>query len=219
MAIDADMNAGLIDEHRSPPAAERRSRARRSSTAPWMRSQVQPRRLAATILLRDQYVRACNRRAAGTDLMTAVKTYTILTVGDGLVTMIPSLLVTVAVEWVLTRASRPASWTMNSGSALARRKTLWIACGVLAIMALVPGMPLAGVSPDGSRRGNDCATLARGRCARRCSGAASAARRAPLWRRPRATIWPVLLKVGGADAADWFPTDHRWSTRSRAARC
>ena len=41
----------------------------------------------------------------GTDLMTAVKTYTILTVGDGLVTMIPSLLVTIAGGMVLTRAS------------------------------------------------------------------------------------------------------------------
>jgi flagellar biosynthesis protein FlhA len=78
----------------------------------------------------------------GTDLMTAVKTYTILTVGDGLVTMIPSLLVTVAGGLVLTRASSAGQLDEElRGQLFARRNTLWIACGVLAALALVPGMP------------------------------------------------------------------------------
>jgi flagellar biosynthesis protein FlhA len=78
----------------------------------------------------------------GTDLMTAVKTYTILTVGDGLVTMIPSLLVTVAGAMVLTRASSAGQLDTELKTQLfARRNSLWIVCGVLVVMAAVPGMP------------------------------------------------------------------------------
>jgi flagellar biosynthesis protein FlhA len=76
------------------------------------------------------------------DLATAVKTYTILTVGDGLVTMIPSLLVSIAGGMVLTRASSSESLDRELGTQLLRgRNTLWIACGVLISLALVPGLP------------------------------------------------------------------------------
>ncbi|HWF66057.1 MAG TPA: flagellar biosynthesis protein FlhA, partial [Acidobacteriaceae bacterium] len=73
----------------------------------------------------------------------ALKTYTILTVGDGLVTMIPSLLVSVAGGIVLTRAaSSDNSLSTEIGIQLFRRSnTLWIAAGLLTIMALIPGLP------------------------------------------------------------------------------
>jgi flagellar biosynthesis protein FlhA len=78
----------------------------------------------------------------GADLATAVKTYTILTVGDGLVTMIPSLLVSIAGGMVLTRASSAGSLDQELGTQLLRgRNTLWIACGVLLGLALIPGLP------------------------------------------------------------------------------
>ncbi|HEY1743213.1 MAG TPA: flagellar biosynthesis protein FlhA, partial [Granulicella sp.] len=78
----------------------------------------------------------------GADLSTAVKTYTILTVGDGLVTMIPSLLVSIAGGIVLTRASSSGSLDAELGTQLLRgRNTLWIACGVLLALALIPGLP------------------------------------------------------------------------------
>jgi flagellar biosynthesis protein FlhA len=78
----------------------------------------------------------------GADLATAVKTYTILTVGDGLVTMIPSLLVSVAGAVVLTRASSAGALDQELGSQLLKGKnTLWIACGVLITLALIPGLP------------------------------------------------------------------------------
>jgi flagellar biosynthesis protein FlhA len=78
----------------------------------------------------------------GVDLATAVKTYTILTVGDGLVTMIPSLLVSIAGGIVLTRASSSGALDSELGTQLLRkRNTLWIACGVLVALALVPGLP------------------------------------------------------------------------------
>ena len=56
--------------------------------------------------------------------------------------MIPSLLVSVAGGMVLTRASSSGALDAELGSQLfAKRKTLWIACGVLAAMTLIPGLP------------------------------------------------------------------------------
>ena len=78
----------------------------------------------------------------GVDLLTAVKTYTILTVGDGLVTLIPSLLVSIAGGLILTRASSSGQLDKELSTQLfQRRNTLWIACGVLLALALIPGLP------------------------------------------------------------------------------
>jgi len=78
----------------------------------------------------------------GIDLGEAVRTYTILTVGDGLVTMIPSLLVSVAGGITLTRAN---SAGMLGGEIrqqlLARPATLYLASVVTGAMCLVPGLP------------------------------------------------------------------------------
>ncbi len=72
----------------------------------------------------------------------ALKTYTTLTVGDGLVTMIPSLLVSVAGGMVLTRASSAGALGSEIGSQLlGRPTTLYMSGGVLGVMALVPGLP------------------------------------------------------------------------------
>jgi len=78
----------------------------------------------------------------GADLATAVKTYTILSVGAVSVTIIPSLLVSIAGGMVLTRASSAGSLDEELGTQLLRgRNTLWIACGVLLGLALIPGLP------------------------------------------------------------------------------
>ena len=80
----------------------------------------------------------------GVDLLTAVKTYTILTVGDGLVTLIPSLLVSIAGGMILTRASSSGRLDTELSTQLFRRRnTLWIACAVLLGLALIPGLPKA----------------------------------------------------------------------------
>ena len=78
----------------------------------------------------------------GVDLQTALKTYTILTVGDGLVTLIPSLLVSIAGGLVLTRASSADTLDKELDTQLLRRPgTLYLAAGVLCALALVPGLP------------------------------------------------------------------------------
>jgi len=145
MAIDADMNAGLIDEHGARKRREVIAREAEFYGAMDGAAKFNQRDSLATILITAINIvagLAIGVLQQGTDLMTAVKTYTILTVGDGLVTMIPSLLVTVAGAMVLTRASSAGQLDAELKTQLfARRNTLWIACGVLATMALVPGMP------------------------------------------------------------------------------
>jgi len=145
MAIDADMNAGLIDEHGARRRREAIAREAEFYGAMDGAAKFNQRDSLATILITAINIiagLAIGVLQQGTDLMTAVKTYTILTVGDGLVTMIPSLLVTVAGAMVLTRASSAGQLDTELKTQLfERRNSLWIVCGVLVVMAAVPGMP------------------------------------------------------------------------------
>ncbi len=78
----------------------------------------------------------------GIPFQEALKTYTILTVGDGLVTMIPSLLVSVAGGIVITRASSDNTLGTDVGRQLfGKRRPLWLAGGAVAALALIPGLP------------------------------------------------------------------------------
>jgi flagellar biosynthesis protein FlhA len=78
----------------------------------------------------------------GVPFEQALRTYTILTVGDGLVTIIPSLLVSIAGGIVVTRAGSDFSLGTDIGKQMFRTaRPLWIVSGVLFAMALIPGMP------------------------------------------------------------------------------
>ena len=170
MAIDADMNAGLIDEHGARKRREAIAREAEFYGAMDGAAKFNQRDALATILITAINIiagLAIGVLQQGTDLMTAVKTYTILTVGDGLVTMIPSLLVTVAGGLVLTRASSAGPLDEElSAQLFQRRNTLWIACGVLSLLALVPGMPrlafllMAGCMAMLARRAPEAALIA-----------------------------------------------------------
>lgn len=145
MAIDADMNAGLIDE-----ATARKRRGEIAHEAEFYGAMDGAARFNQRDALATILITAINIIAGlligvlqqGVDLAEAVRTYTILTVGDGLVTMIPSLLVSVAGGIVLTRASSSGSLGGELGAQLfARPNTLYIASGVLAALCLIPGLP------------------------------------------------------------------------------
>jgi flagellar biosynthesis protein FlhA len=145
MAIDADMNAGLIDEQGARKRRQAIAREAEFYGAMDGAARFNQRDSMATILLTVINIVAglvIGTLQQGVDLMTAVKTYTILTVGDGLVTMIPSLLVSIAGGIVLTRASSAGTLDAELGKQLFKgRNTLWIACGVLLAFALIPGLP------------------------------------------------------------------------------
>src|ERR1700723_3312533 len=145
MAIDADMNAGLIDEAEARRRRQAIAREAEFYGAMDGAARFNQRDALATILITAINIVAgllIGVLQQGVALSTAVKTYTILTVGDGLVTMIPSLLVSIAGGMGLTRASCAGSLDEELGTQLLRgRNTLWIACGVLLGLALIPGLP------------------------------------------------------------------------------
>ena len=145
MAIDADMNAGLIDEQGARKRREVIAREAEFYGSMDGAAKFNQRDAMATILITAINIVAgivIGTLQQGVDLATAVKTYTVLTVGDGLVTLIPSLLVSIAGGMILTRASSSGQLDAELGTQLLkRRNTLWIACGVMLLLALVPGMP------------------------------------------------------------------------------
>jgi flagellar biosynthesis protein FlhA len=145
MAIDADMNAGLIDQEGARNRREKIAREAEFYGSMDGAAKFNQRDAMATILITAINIVAgivIGTLQQGVDLLTAVKTYTILTVGDGLVTLIPSLLVSIAGGMILTRASSSGQLDDELGAQLlTRRNTLWIACGVMLMLALVPGMP------------------------------------------------------------------------------
>jgi len=145
MAIDADMNAGLIDEQGARKRRQAIAREAEFYGSMDGAAKFNQRDSLATILITTINIVAgllIGVLQKGVDLSTAVQTYTTLTVGDGLVTMIPSLLVSIAGGIVLTRASSSGALDEELGFQLFRKKnTLWIACGVLLALALVPGLP------------------------------------------------------------------------------
>ncbi len=145
MAIDADMNAGLIDEQGARKRREAIAREAEFYGAMDGAARFNQRDAMATILITAINIVAgllIGVFQQGVDISTAVKTYTILTVGDGLVTLIPSLLVSVAGGLVLTRASGAGTLDQELQSQLfTRRNTIFLAAGVLAAMALIPGIP------------------------------------------------------------------------------
>ncbi len=145
MAIDADLNAGLINEAQ---ARERRQAIAREAEfygAMDGAARFSQRDAMATILITAINIIAgfligiFQHHMA---FLTALKTYTILTVGDGLCTMIPSLLVSVAGAIVITRASSDQTLGEDLGlQLLAKPRPLWIAAGALVALALMPGLP------------------------------------------------------------------------------
>ncbi len=145
MAIDADMNAGLIDEQGARKRREAIAREAEFYGAMDGDARFNQRDAMATILITAINIIAgllIGVIQQGIDLSAAVRTYTILTVGDGLVTMIPSLLVSVAGGLVLTRASSAGTLDQElSAQLFAKRNTMLLAGGVLLAMALIPGIP------------------------------------------------------------------------------
>ncbi|NND55245.1 MAG: flagellar biosynthesis protein FlhA, partial [Gammaproteobacteria bacterium] len=76
------------------------------------------------------------------DFSSAAETYALLTIGDGLVAQIPSLLLATAVAVIVTRMSRSEDMGAQLASQLlGDKRVLRVAAGILAVLGLIPGMP------------------------------------------------------------------------------
>ena len=145
MAIDADMNAGLIDEAEARRRRQAIAREAEFYGAMDGAARFNQRDSLATILITAINIIAgllIGSLHQGIELSEAALTYTVLTVGDGLVTLIPSLLVSVAGGITLTRAN---SAGLLGGEIrqqlLAKPATLYLASLVSGAMCLIPGLP------------------------------------------------------------------------------
>ena len=145
MAIDADLNAGLItqDEARAR-RADVRAEADFYGSMDGASKFVRGDALAGILIMVINILGglAIGTIGHGMPIAEAGKTYTLLTIGDGLVTQIPALLLSTAVALIVTRMSR----AQDMGGELTKQlfghpKALGVAAGLLGVMGLVPGMP------------------------------------------------------------------------------
>src|SRR5258706_6468605 len=129
MAIDADLNAGLIDEVQARARREQIAHEAEFYGAMDGAARFNQRDALATILITAINIIAgflIGVLQLDIPFREALRTYTVLTVGDGLVTMIRSLLVAMAGGMVLTRASSPTSLASDlSSQVFGRRRPLW----------------------------------------------------------------------------------------------
>ena len=145
MAIDADLNAGLItpDEARTR-RVEVRSEADFYGSMDGASKFVRGDAVAGILILFINIIGGLCIGIFGHGLPfgTAGRTYTLLTIGDGLVTQIPALLLSTAVAIIVTRMSGAQDMSGEMGRQLFRQpKALGVAAGLLGVMGLIPGMP------------------------------------------------------------------------------
>ena len=145
MAIDSDLNAGLIDE----VEAKRRRKALATEAefygAMDGASRFTQRDAVASILITAINIIAgflIGVLQHGMDLRRALETYTVLTIGDGLVTVIPALMISISGALIVTRASSEARLGAEfHKQILGNSQPIMLAGGVLVALAALPGMP------------------------------------------------------------------------------
>jgi len=145
MAIDADLNAGVIDQE---TAATRRMEIREEAdffgSMDGASKFVRGDAIAGILIL---FVNIIGGLAIGViqhdlSFAEAMHNYTLLTIGDGLVAQIPSLLMSTGTAVIVTRMSSPQEMGAQvTGQLFANPKVLTISGGVLTALGLVPGMP------------------------------------------------------------------------------
>ena len=145
MAIDADLNAGLItqDEARTR-RLEVRQEADFYGSMDGASKFVRGDAIAGILILFINLIGGLciGMMGHGLPFATAARTYTLLTIGDGLVTQIPALLLSTAVAIIVTRMSGSQDMGGEMKKQLFRSpKALGVAASLLAVMGLIPGMP------------------------------------------------------------------------------
>jgi flagellar biosynthesis protein FlhA len=145
MAIDADLNAGLINQEkavqrRKDVANEADFYGAMDGASKFVRGDA----IASIMILLINIIGgiAIGALMHGLSFGDAFRTYALLTIGDGLVAQIPALLLSAAAAILVTRISDSGDFEKQvSGQLLAQPNVLFSAAGVMIILALVPGMP------------------------------------------------------------------------------
>jgi flagellar biosynthesis protein FlhA len=145
MAIDADLNAGIITQ---AEAIARRQEVREETdfygamdgASKFVRGDAIAGILIVFINLFGGTIIGAAQH--GMSLADAGRTYALLTIGDGLVAQIPALLLSVAVAILVTRVSRAHDMGKQiMAQVLGQPRALGVTAGILALLGIIPGMP------------------------------------------------------------------------------
>jgi flagellar biosynthesis protein FlhA len=146
MAIDADLNAGLITdvqarERRAEVSAEADFYGAMDGASKFVKGDA----IAGLVIIIINIIGgiAIGMIQRGLDISEALNTYALLTIGDGLVTQIPALLMAVSTGMIVTRSNAESDIGSTASQQLTQsRNALMIAGGAAILMALIPGMPV-----------------------------------------------------------------------------
>jgi len=145
MAIDADLNAGLLTQEQ---ARERRQEVREEAdfygsmdgASKFVRGDATAGILILIINIVGGFFVGVMQH--GLSAGEAAQTYTLLTIGDGLVAQVPALMLSVATAIIVTRVSRAQDMGRQlAGQVFGQPRALAVAAVVLGVMGVIPGMP------------------------------------------------------------------------------
>ena len=144
MAIDADLNAGIIDQE---TALRRREEVSQESdffgsmdgASKFVRGDAIAGLLILAINIIGGLIVGTTQNGLGFE--EAAQIYTLLTIGDGLVAQVPSLLLSLSTAIIVTRVTTSESTTNEAGAQLADPAALKITSIILIILGVIPGMP------------------------------------------------------------------------------
>ena len=145
MAIDADLNAGLIDDNQARERREMISKEADFYGAMDGASKFVRGDAVAGILM--TLINIIGGLAIGTlqlgmALGEAASTYTLLTIGDGLIAQIPALIISTAAGIIVTRATSESDFAADIHSQIVNQpKAVFVSSGVLIVIGIMPGMP------------------------------------------------------------------------------
>ena len=145
MAIDADLNAGLIDQEeararREQVAQEADFYGAMDGASKFVRGDAIAGILILFINLLGGLVVGAMQH--GMAIGDAFRNYSLLTIGDGLVAQIPALVLSTATGIIVTRVSRAEEMGAQVlGQLFSNPRVLFIVAAILAVMGLIPGMP------------------------------------------------------------------------------
>jgi flagellar biosynthesis protein FlhA len=146
MSIDADLNSGLIDETEAKRRRKQLATEAEFYGAMDGASRFTQRDAVASILITGINIVAgflIGVFQHGMDFQKAIETYTVLTIGDGLVTVIPALMISISGGLIVTRASSDARLGVEFHRQIfGNSQPLLLAGGVLLAMAALPGLPM-----------------------------------------------------------------------------
>ncbi|MBL6749020.1 MAG: flagellar biosynthesis protein FlhA [Nevskia sp.] len=145
MAIDADLNAGVLTREQAKARREEvREEADFYGSMDGASKFVRGDAMAGILILAINIIGGLlvGTVQHGLPVAAALKNYTLLTIGDGLVAQVPSLLLSTSVAILVTRMSRPQDMTQQLvAQVFAQPRVLGIAGAVLGLTGLIPGMP------------------------------------------------------------------------------